>query len=148
MVCSVDKMCLPLRFNLSILETKHLSVLAVDHVYVQTETTAVRLGNGLETETQNMTMDEITHDSIVGKLVCFIKSESGFAGIDAETKLLSAGILDSLMIVSIIGFCETEFGCSFSAEEVEENDFESIRTLANRVQAKIQAPATEPSREA
>jgi acyl carrier protein len=83
-------------------------------------------------------MPELSHATIADKLKQFIATESGLGdtvNIDQETKLLKEGILDSLMIMSVIGFCEREFGCSFAPDEVGEEDFGTIKALSTRVRA-------------
>jgi acyl carrier protein len=50
---------------------------------------------------------------------------------------LEAGVLDSLMIMTIIAYCEEAFNCSFDPDELEEKDFETLTALADQVCLKL-----------
>jgi acyl carrier protein len=85
-------------------------------------------------------MTEVNREVVIATLKEFIVRESGLgetAKIDAQTRLLEAGVLDSLMIMTIIAYCEEAFNCSFDPDELEEKDFETLTALADQVCLKL-----------
>ncbi len=57
-----------------------------------------------------------------------------------DVDLFSDGILDSLMVVSLVSFCEERFGCELSGQEFSEEDLRTISALATLIEAsKIEA---------
>ncbi len=50
-----------------------------------------------------------------------------------ETDLFEAGLLDSLLIVSLVAFCESEFDCNIDDENMTEDNFRSIAALADLI---------------
>ena len=89
-------------------------------------------------------------DSIVQALHQFVLEQSNLDDpsiLEPDTDLFEAGLLDSLMAVSLIGFCEERFGCEMDAAELSQEQFRSLNTLAEFVSRKLQAKsATEPTR--
>jgi acyl carrier protein len=53
-----------------------------------------------------------------------------------EDHLLETGVLDSLGVLDVVGFLESEFGVRFLDEELTPENFETISRLAQFVQAK------------
>jgi acyl carrier protein len=47
-----------------------------------------------------------------------------------DTDLFGEGILDSLMAVSLIAFCEEKFGCRLNGADFSEQDMRTIASLA------------------
>jgi acyl carrier protein len=58
-----------------------------------------------------------------------------------ETDLLAAGILDSLIMVALVAFCEEHFGCVLEPDDLTEDRFRSIDALAALVREKMQGAA-------
>jgi acyl carrier protein len=79
-----------------------------------------------------------TRERVCEKLKQLLIRETSITGIDHKTKLLAAGIVDSLLILSIISYCEKEFGCVFEPNELEEQHFETIEVLADQVCRKLE----------
>ena len=50
-----------------------------------------------------------------------------------DVDLFSDGILDSLMVVALVSFCEERFGCELSSQELSEEDMRSIAALATLI---------------
>jgi acyl carrier protein len=50
-----------------------------------------------------------------------------------DVDLFSDGILDSLMVVSLVSFCEERFGWKLSAQEFSEEDMRTIAALATLI---------------
>lgn len=58
------------------------------------------------------------------------------AGIDRDTALLEKGILDSLGILDIVSFLESEFSITIGDEELVPENFQSLGSLSSFVQNK------------
>jgi acyl carrier protein len=59
----------------------------------------------------------------------------------ADVDLFAAGIVDSLMFVKLIASLEEHFSIRVSFEELEIDDFRTLRQIASFVAAKQAAPA-------
>jgi acyl carrier protein len=74
------------------------------------------------------------------KIRSFIQSELLWQGavdeLDDDTLLIEAGVVDSLGIVRLVSFVESEFGISVGDTELLPEHFESIRTLSDFVEEK------------
>jgi len=69
----------------------------------------------------------------------FVMQESNIADenlLGDDVDLFSGGILDSLMVVSLISFCEDRFECKLSGEDFSEEDMRTIASLATLIAAK------------
>lgn len=53
-----------------------------------------------------------------------------------DVDLFSDGILDSLMVVSLVSFCEERFGCELSGQEFSEEDLRTIAALATLIETR------------
>jgi len=74
------------------------------------------------------------NSEIIKKLHEFLISNSenvDFQSIDTDTSLIEAGILDSLLMVMIVTFCEEEFQLEIDPEEITEENFESLESIAD-----------------
>lgn len=58
--------------------------------------------------------------------------------LDAETPLLTTELLDSMGVLTLVGFVEDEFGIIVNADEVSVENFASVRTVAQLVESKLQ----------
>ena len=71
---------------------------------------------------------------ILNKLHEFIVSNSDGVNlniVDNDTNLIDAGILDSLLMVMLVTFCEEEFQLEIDTDEITEENFESLKTIAD-----------------
>jgi len=59
----------------------------------------------------------------------------------ADVDLFAAGIVDSLMFVKLLAALEERFSIHVSFEELEIDDFRTVRQIASFVAAKQTAPA-------
>ncbi|MBP7736609.1 MAG: acyl carrier protein [Spirochaetes bacterium] len=59
--------------------------------------------------------------------------------INEESSLLKDKIIDSLGILTIIQFLEEEFGVIIKDEEVDESNFNSIKSITSFINSKIKA---------
>jgi acyl carrier protein len=57
-------------------------------------------------------------------------------GIEKNTPLLESGILDSLGILDVVSFLESEFSITISDEELVPENFQSLDTLSSFVLTK------------
>ncbi len=53
------------------------------------------------------------------------------------TPLLSGGILDSISTVKLVGFLEDGYGIEFQAHEISEDHLDTLVSVADLVQAKL-----------
>ena len=87
-------------------------------------------------------------NTVATEIQTFVVGESGLEDasfLSKDTDLMEAGILDSLMMVSIITFCEERFGCAFSLEELTEENFRSVSTIADFLSQKLGVGNPNPS---
>ena len=78
-------------------------------------------------------MNQLTSSSIERKIHSFLLVKFPLArksGVDRDTALLEKGILDSLGILDVVSFLETEFSISINDEELTPENFQSLGTLS------------------
>lgn len=61
--------------------------------------------------------------------------------LDDNDSLLGSGIIDSMGVMEVILFLETEFGVEVADEDVTEENLGSIRAISNYVVARANAAA-------
>ena len=81
------------------------------------------------------------HQVIENRLVEFLRSMSGQKMLMAESDLFEAGVTDSLTIMDILVFIETEFNVQIGFEHLTPESFKTPRTLANLIQSQLTGPA-------
>ncbi len=54
----------------------------------------------------------------------------------SETPLLTSGILDSISALQMVDFIEERFGIEFEAHEVDQENLNSIETIARFISSK------------
>lgn len=54
-----------------------------------------------------------------------------------DTDLFAIGLLDSLMTVTLVAFCEEEFQCQMDIEELSPENFSSLNALTAFVSRKV-----------
>jgi acyl carrier protein len=76
---------------------------------------------------------------IAGAVRAFILEESNVdeSVFTDDTDLLELGVVDSLLMVSLVTFCETEFAISIEVDELSEENFKSIAAVAEFVEGKL-----------
>lgn len=57
--------------------------------------------------------------------------------IDEDLPLIERGYLTSLQTIDLVVFLETHFGVRIGPEEVNEDEFRSLRTIERLVKAKL-----------
>ncbi len=59
-----------------------------------------------------------------------------------DDSFLETGVVDSMGVMELVAFVQSEFGVAVAQNEIVVDNFDSIRKLANFVRRKL--PATEP----
>lgn len=57
--------------------------------------------------------------------------------IDADTPLLSSGIIDSFDLAALLTVIETEFGVAISVDEIDVDSFDSADQMKARIQGVV-----------
>jgi acyl carrier protein len=89
--------------------------------------------------TEDNGMDQTTTSSIEQRIHSFLLEKFPLArkiGIERDTALLEKGILDSLGILDVVSFLESEFSITISDEELVPDNFQGLNTLSSFVQKK------------
>ena len=71
--------------------------------------------------------------SIITHLMGLVADSENTPALDVTSDLIESGILDSLNIVRLIQFVETEFSCQIDDEDIESELFASATHLAEYV---------------
>jgi acyl carrier protein len=88
-------------------------------------------------------MKEVDIDSIEERVYAFLLEKFPLArkaGIDRNTALLEKGILDSLGVLDVVSFLESEFSMTICDEELVPENFQTLRTLSSFVLKKNGMP--------
>jgi acyl carrier protein len=56
--------------------------------------------------------------------------------VDEQTNLFEAGVLDSLQLVGMIGFIESEFDCSLDYDELTEDNLGTLAAILAMIERK------------
>ncbi len=59
------------------------------------------------------------------------------ASIGDEDSFLETGVVDSMGVMELVAFVQSEFGVEVAREEIVVENFDSIRKLANFVRSKV-----------
>lgn len=84
-------------------------------------------------------MDQVTTSLIERKIHSLLLEKFPLArkvGVEKDTALLEKGILDSLGILDVVSFIESEFSITISDEELVPENFQNLGTLSAFVQKK------------
>lgn len=83
-----------------------------------------------------MTGSNMDKTEIAAEIRQFVIRESNIADdslLGDDMDLFRNGILDSLMVVALVSFCEERFSCELSSEQFSEEDLRSITALATLI---------------
>jgi len=85
---------------------------------------------------QFMPMDKLR---IGAEIRRFVARESGIAegNLPDDADLFRDGILDSLMVVSLVSFCEEKFRVDLSGQDFSEEDLRTIAALSTMVAERV-----------
>lgn len=84
-----------------------------------------------------LTMDR---DSVLNDLRGFIVEETNLEDeqlLQPDTDLFEAGLVDSLLAVSLVAFCEEKFGCELDLAELSQENFGSLNALTDLVMRSL-----------
>jgi acyl carrier protein len=84
-------------------------------------------------------MGQVTTSLIEQKIHSFLLEKFPLArktGIEKDTALLEKGILDSLGILDVVSFLESEFSITINDEELVPENFQSLGTLSSFVRKR------------
>ena len=76
-------------------------------------------------------------DEIQSKIVGFLVSATGQSSIDGDTELQESGIIDSLMMMDLLVFVETEIGLRLEFEDITPDVFETPATISRLIESRI-----------
>ena len=80
------------------------------------------------------------HKEIVGALANFFDEEDIVEETDVlfnGTDLIDSGIVDSLVLVMLVMFCEERFDCALEPDELVEDNFRSLEKIAEYIGTKM-----------
>jgi acyl carrier protein len=66
-----------------------------------------------------------------------VVAETGGPAVTRDTRLLEAGLLDSINLVGLVQFLEAQFGIRIADEDVGPELFETPATVAAYVEARV-----------
>jgi methoxymalonate biosynthesis acyl carrier protein len=61
----------------------------------------------------------------------------GSAQLGDDTPLLKTELIDSMGVLTLVGFLEDEYGITISADDVSADNFESLTTITALVESKL-----------
>lgn len=61
----------------------------------------------------------------------------GDAELRADTPLLKTELIDSMGVLTLVGFIEDEFGITVGADDVSTDNFHSLETITKYVESKL-----------
>jgi acyl carrier protein len=73
-------------------------------------------------------------------LLNFIVEESNLEDsnfLNDDTNLFDSGLLDSLLIVSIVALCENRFQCAIDSADMTEENFSSIGSISELIHRSL-----------
>lgn len=77
---------------------------------------------------------------IIAVVEGFLQNDAGLDDISIiqhDTDLIEAGILDSLLMVMLISHCEEHCGIDIDPEDLTEDNFRSLESIANYISSKF-----------
>ena len=89
------------------------------------------------------TLSDMDKTEIAAEIRQFVVRESNIADdglLSDDVDLFRDGILDSLMVVSLISYCEERFGFELSGQEFSEEDLRTIAALATLIAGRKSEP--------
>jgi len=78
--------------------------------------------------------------SIETRLVEFLRGVTSRPDLSAETELVESGIADSLTMMDLLVFIETELKVRLESSDLDAHNFRTPATLAGLIAARLGAP--------
>jgi acyl carrier protein len=82
-----------------------------------------------------------TGEKIREFIITQIAAQAGSAGLEYNQSLFQAGILDSMSILKLVSFIETEFHLEIGDEELVPENFETISDISRMIEKKQNPPS-------
>jgi acyl carrier protein len=81
--------------------------------------------------------EKVEDSAVTGRIRSFLSRQFPLTkNVGDEQPLLGAGLIDSLGILDVVSFLETEFNIAIADEELLPENFGTIRSLSNFVRQK------------
>jgi len=71
----------------------------------------------------------------------FIAARVGKASIAPTASLIESGLVDSLIVLEVVGYLEAEFGVEFTPEDITLENFETVEAIETLVRQQRAASA-------
>lgn len=70
--------------------------------------------------------------------MAYLNSEAGLepGELGPDTKIFEEGYFDSLFALTLVAYCEEEFGCTIETEEMSEDNFGSPAAIVSLLERK------------
>ncbi len=84
-------------------------------------------------------------NEVADAIRALIAEESGLddeAFLQNDTDLAEAGVLDSLLVVSIVTLCQERFDCDLELDELTEENFRSVAAVTDLLLQKVGSEST------
>lgn len=75
--------------------------------------------------------------SIEEQIIDFLRSVTGQKSLDVSTDLVNAGVTDSLTMMDLLVFLETEFRLRLAFTDLNPEVFQTTRTLAELIATRL-----------
>jgi acyl carrier protein len=72
-------------------------------------------------------------------LITEVLSKDGISHVEPNMSLIKSGIIDSLTLLQLISFIEETFGVTLEDHELLPENFETLSTMGQLVEGKLQA---------
>ena len=82
----------------------------------------------------------MTSDVIQQRLISFLQTVTGNSSLDATTDLHASGATDSLTMMDLLVFIESEFRLRLEFGDLTPEAFRTAQTLAELIAARLQNP--------
>jgi acyl carrier protein len=85
----------------------------------------------------------MNRDKIIDGLRTFLAQETNFKDpkqFSEDADLIRLGVVDSLLLFSLIAYCEKEFNCVLNPDELGEDQVKSLGALAETVLRAAKQP--------
>lgn len=81
-------------------------------------------------------MNQLSRNEVADAIVEFLRKETNFddpALINESTRLMESGIIDSLMMMSVVAYCQESFRCDIGPYDLTEESLENALAIADLV---------------
>lgn len=80
----------------------------------------------------------MSEEEVRGRLLKYFGTHPGSPGmVDPQMDLLQAGVLDSLMIIDLVAYIESDFGISIRPRDISPSNFRTVATMTRLITDKL-----------